>query len=208
MSEGERHLFGMMEIAERHQRQVEQACQALAEERQALVAERAALKSERAAWREDMRLATRSEVGRAMDAVQSDVFKATQLVVHELETSLTHLLHYASQAQHALVQLVSWAQWRVLTRVGLVLMGLAGFAWVLGAGVSAWDNWQITRLTEERDALKHDIAQMQDHYDDFKASGVLQELHRCNPGNRPCIRVDMNAGVFGDAGDVRIIKGY
>lgn len=60
VSEAERKLYGMMEIAEQHQHRVEAACQALEVQRAALVAERAALESEREAWRREVRYATQA----------------------------------------------------------------------------------------------------------------------------------------------------
>jgi hypothetical protein len=37
---------------------------------------------------------------------------------------------------------------------------------------------------------------------------LLDKLTYCDPGNRPCIRVDEGARTFGTNGDYQIIMGY
>lgn len=208
VSEAERKLYGMMEIAEQHQHRVEAACQALEVQRAALVAERAALESEREAWRREVRFATQAEVKTAIEEAREQASMAMRVAVSELETSLMYLPHYAGQAQGALERIVSWAQWRILVRGLAVLMSLAVVMWVLGGGISAWTAMRVGALNDQRDALQAEIAQLKANYAEWKDKGVLQKLQTCGPKYRSCIAVDENAGTYGRDGDFRIIKGY
>jgi hypothetical protein len=66
---------------------------------------------------------------------------------------------------------------------------------------------ELQRRTEEMQAK---VAVMQANYDDWVKRGMLAKLIRCNPGARPCIRVDESAGPFeaGGYNDYRVIQGY
>ncbi len=58
--------------------------------------------------------------------------------------------------------------------------------------------------------LEAEVAELQANYDGWVKVGVLQKVIRCNPGNRPCIRVDESAGQFESQGyaGYRVIWGY
>ena len=51
---------------------------------------------------------------------------------------------------------------------------------------------------------------MPSNYDGWVKAGMLEKVIRCNPGNRPCIRVNEGAGPFESQGhnDYRVIQGY
>ncbi|GBR45973.1 hypothetical protein AA106556_0952 [Neokomagataea tanensis NBRC 106556] len=49
---------------------------------------------------------------------------------------------------------------------------------------------------------------MKTHYNDLKESDLRPASQRCCPGNRLCLRIDIDAGAFGETGNIRIIKGY
>jgi hypothetical protein len=56
--------------------------------------------------------------------------------------------------------------------------------------------------------LQGEITELQANHDAFVRAGMLGKLTYCDPGNRPCIRVDEGAGAFGTNSDYRIIMGY
>ena len=60
---------------------------------------------------------------------------------------------------------------------------------------------EVAALSARRDALEADIARL-------RAQGGLMEVRRCGASQRLCVRVDRKAGVFGEAGDFLIVKGY
>ena len=68
----------------------------------------------------------------------------------------------------------------------------------------------LAGLATERAALEVEIAGLEASRNELVRAGLLAQISRCNPGNRPCIRVDDAAGPFGigDTTDYRIIKGY
>ena len=49
---------------------------------------------------------------------------------------------------------------------------------------------------------------MQANLDEWAKAGFLAKLGRCNPGNRPCVRINDGAGAFGTASDYRVLLGY
>ncbi len=51
---------------------------------------------------------------------------------------------------------------------------------------------------------------MQQRRDKWVKAGMLAKLIRCNPGNRPWVRVDERAGMFEKEGhtDYRVIQKY
>jgi len=53
-----------------------------------------------------------------------------------------------------------------------------------------------------------EVAEMQANRDEWARAGFLAKLTRCDPGNRPCMRVDERAGAFGDRSDYRVLLGY
>jgi len=56
--------------------------------------------------------------------------------------------------------------------------------------------------------LETEIAALQANHDAWVKAGMLGKLERCGPKARPCIRVDENAGTFGNRADYRVIQGY
>jgi len=69
-----------------------------------------------------------------------------------------------------------------------------------------WDAGAIAAAQVEK--LK--LAEMRASRDEWVKTGALTKLIRCNPDNRPCVRVDERTGTFekeGHAGH-RVIQGY
>jgi len=62
----------------------------------------------------------------------------------------------------------------------------------------------------EKARLQTEVAELKANYDGWVKAGVQEKVIRCNPGNRPCIRVNESAGPFESQGhnDYRVIQGY
>ena len=73
-----------------------------------------------------------------------------------------------------------------------------------------WDTGAIASAQARKAQLQAEVAELQASYDGWVKVGVQQKVLRCNPGNRPCIRVDENAGAFESQGyaGYRVIWGY
>ena len=89
-------------------------------------------------------------------------------------------------------------------RVALWTLAIAALACAVPLG-SLWlilpTRAEVAALSARRDALEADIARL-------RAQGGLMEMRRCGASQRLCVRVDRKAGVFGEAGDFLVVKGY
>jgi hypothetical protein len=67
-----------------------------------------------------------------------------------------------------------------------------------------WDTGTINTLQGE-------ITELQANHDALVRAGMLGKLTYCDPGNRPCVEVNEDAGTFGTPGgtqDYQVLKGY
>jgi hypothetical protein len=56
--------------------------------------------------------------------------------------------------------------------------------------------------------LHPQVAALQANRDGWVQAGLLAKLKQYGPKLRPCVRVDEQAGEFGDNADYRVIQGY
>ena len=105
-------------------------------------------------------------------------------------------------------ELVSWASWRLLAwmMAAVALLVLGG--WLASTLVLWWDTGTIGAAQLRKAQLQVEIAEMQANRDEWAKAGFTAKLARCNPGNRPCVRVDEKAGAFGTPSDYRVLLGY
>jgi cell division protein FtsB len=210
MSETEDRLYGLMEIAERQQAAVQAVLDGLAAERAALGREREAL----ARGVRDLQLGTqgavRSAVTDSLAGAATEGVAAVQAATKPLLGRLAGVTAEAGQAEAALRQVVLWASWRLL---GWVMAGVAGLVllgWLASTLVLWWDTGTIAAAQVEKAQLQQEVAELQATNDAWVKAGMLGKLERCNPGLRPCIRVNEAAGPFESQGhnDYRVIQGY
>jgi hypothetical protein len=89
-------------------------------------------------------------------------------------------------------------------RVALWTLAMAALSCAVPLGAAWWvlpSRGEVAALSARRDALEAEVAHL-------KAQGGLMELRRCGASQRLCVRIDRKAGVFGEAGDFLIVKGY
>jgi hypothetical protein len=210
MSETEDRLYGLMEIAERQQAAVQAALDGLAAERAALAREREAL----ARGVRDLQLGTqgavRSAVTDSLAGAATEGVAAVQAATKPLLGRLAGMTAEAGQAQAALRQVVLWASWRLLGWVLTAVAGLVLLGWLASTLVLWWDTGTIAAAQVEKAQLQQEVAELQATNDAWVKAGMLGKLERCNPGFRPCIRVNEAAGPFESQGhnDYRVIQGY
>ncbi len=84
------------------------------------------------------------------------------------------------------------------------------FGWLVSSGVLWWNTSAIGAAQERKAELQAEVAEMQANRDALIKAGALARVTRCNPDNRPCIRVNESAGAFENQGhdDYRVIQGY
>ena len=114
----------------------------------------------------------------------------------------------AGQADAALRDVVAWARWRLLGWLVAVGAAAAVLGWLMSSGVLWWDTGAIQAARAENARLPAEVAEMQANRDEWAKVGFLAKLGRCDPGNRPCVRVNEWAGAFGTASDYRVLLGY
>ena len=73
-----------------------------------------------------------------------------------------------------------------------------------------WDAGAIADARARKAQLQAEVAELRASYDGWVKAGVQQKVIRCNPGNRPRIRVDEGTGQFESQGyaGYRVIWGY
>lgn len=206
----EDRLYGLMEVAERQQAAVQAALEGLAAERTALAREREAL----ARGVRDVQLGTqgavRVAVAEGLAGAATEGVAAVQAATGPLLSRLAGVAEQAGQADAALRGVVAWASWRLLGWMVAAVAALVLGGWLASALVLWWDTGAIVAARVEKRQLQMEVAELRASRDEWVKTGALAKLIRCNPGNRPCVRVDERAGAFQAGGhtDYRVIQGY
>ena len=228
--DAEQFLYGLMALAEEQQAAVGAALAGLAAEREALAVERAALGKQAEAVRgETVRLrqaaaelgpglarAAGAAVERSLVGAGGTAVAAVEAAAQPVLARLDGMAAQAGAAEAALRRVVGWASWRLLGRGAAVAAAVAGLLWLAHLSVWWWAERDVALSQAQRSLLLADIAGLQEKRDELEASqaalekaGALAKLNRCNPGNRPCIRVNEAAGPFTSGADTyRVIQGY
>ncbi|RYF21991.1 MAG: hypothetical protein EOO77_05020 [Oxalobacteraceae bacterium] len=105
---------------------------------------------------------------------------------------------------------MAWASWRLLVWMLAAVALLVLFGWLASTLVLWWDTEAIAGARAEKAHLAAEVMEMRASRDEWAKAGLLAKLTRCDPGNRPCVRVDEKAGPFGSQGhdDYRVLLGY
>ncbi len=204
----EDRLYGLMEVAERQQAAVQAALDGLAAERAALAREREALARGVAGLQLGTQGAVRAAVADSLAGAATEGVAAVQAATGPLLVRLDSVAERAGQADAALRGVVAWASWRLLGWVAAAVALLVLGGWLASALVLWWDGGAIQAARAEKSRLQAEVAEMQANRDEWAKTGFLSKLSRCNPGNRPCVRVNEGAGAFGTASDYRVLLGY
>jgi hypothetical protein len=204
MSAGEDQLYGLMDIAERQQAAVQAALEGLAAERAALARERETFAQEVALLGAGTHAAVSLAVAEGFAGAAGKGVEAVQVATQPLLSKLAGMTASAANAETALRRVVSWASWRLLGWIMMLIVALVLLGWLTSNALVWWDTGTITQLQSE-------ISELQANHDSWVKAGMLDRLERCAPGNRPCVEVNEDAGAFGTPGgsqDYRVLKGY
>ncbi len=203
-------LYGLMEVAEGQQAAVQAALEGLAAERAALRREREALARQVQAVEGNARAAVRAAVAEGLAGAATEGVAAMQAATRPLLDRVAGVTAEAGQAEAALRGVVLWASWRLLGWMIAAVAGLVLGGWLASTLVLWWDTGAIAAARVEKRQLQLEVSELRASRDEWVKTGALAKLIRCNPGNRPCVRVDEGAGVFESQGhaDYRVIQGY
>lgn len=202
----QQQLFGLMAVAEEHQKAVKAAIDALAAERAALARERAAVAQAAAsvagipgevrkaavdaiaaiqqAAGETVGAAVSKSLAGASDVAAKALGEAAKPVIR----NLSGVVQAASEAEGAIRHAGAWFAWKW---VAVAAGGMAGVCLVAYVAL-AWQLHQVSSLREEKASLQLDIAQMQANVADLKRKGGRIVMATC--GGRLCIEASSNQG--------------
>ncbi len=105
-------------------------------------------------------------------------------------------------------RVVLWASWRLLG------WGVAGIAfpalleWLASSAVLWWRLAQSARRRSRRPSSRRRSRSLGAAHEAWIKAGMLGKIEHCRAQNRRCIRVNGNAGPFGEQSDYRVIQGY
>ena len=211
MSEMERRLYEVLTMAETSQATAQVTLDGLAAERAALSRERTALALQVTELQQRMKASVAAAVKETLAGAAGQVVAEVKEQIGSLEHNVGVMTNSVADAEFALERIIKWVSWRILGLVVVVLVVLGGGGWVASAGVQWWDEKAIASAQAEKDQLQQDVDDLKADRETWVQAGMLDQITRCNPGNRPCVAVDENAGQFGLPGgpyDLRVLQGY
>lgn len=226
--EREQALFGLMAVAEEQQAAVREALAGLAAQRAALEEQQARLERQAEAVRaeaaglrriaaevgpvvaQSARVAAKAAVEEGLAGAGETATAAVEQAAKPLLDGLSGVTAQAGAMEAALRRAVGWATWRLLGRGLAAVVGLAAVLW-LAQGAASWWGWRgLDAVRAQKVVLQAEVAELRANRDALVREGMLARIVRCNPGNRPCVRINETAGVFESGGqaDYRVLRGY
>lgn len=209
--EAQQQLFGLMAVAEEHQKAVKAAIDGLTAERAALAKERAAVAQAAAsvagvagdvkraaadaipamqkAAGEAVGASVKQSLAGASDAAAKALSEAAKPVIG----SLSGVVQAAHEAEGSMRNAGAWFAWKW---VAVAAGGLVGVCLVAYAAL-AWQLHQVSSLRDEKAELAADVAQMQANVSALEKKGGRITLTSCTDANgaeRLCIPVSTNQG--------------
>ncbi|GBR54946.1 hypothetical protein [Gluconobacter sphaericus] len=207
VSETERRIFGLLEMAERQQALSGDLLQGLTREKEALARERQEQHAAHERWRRDVRQATQTEVRRGLEDMLTSGTEAVQMTLSGLRSELHHLPLQTSRAVQELKRLVHYATWGLFLRIVAGLLGLGGGLWLITSGLLLWQQGRLVQLEDRKAVLSEELRHMEQREQDWKQAGMLQDITRCGPEQRWCVLTDLEAGSYGDHGEYKVLQG-
>ena len=205
--DAQQQIFGLMAVAEEHQKAVQAAIDGLAAERAALARERAAL----SAAAHDARKAAADAVPAIQKAAETAVSEAvTQSLSESSEEaakalgeaarpvldSLSDVVRAAGDAEGSLRNAGRWFAWKWVAVAAGGLMGVC-----LVAYAALWWQWhEVESLGKRKAALAVDVAQLQANVLALEKKGGRIVMNTC--GGRLCIEASSNQGTSSDGSSV------
>ena len=222
----EDRLYGLIAVADEQQAAVRAALAGLAAQEAALKRERlmladgvAALRDEIAIFREATRAvgpelqrgtreAVRIAVADSLAGAGDTAARAVEASSRPLLDRLAGVAASAQEVEASLKRVVGWATWRLLGRIAAVAGGCLLVIVLANVSLRWWSERDLAFELAQKTLLESEIIGLQSTRDELVKAGMLARISHCNPGARPCIRVNEAAGSFGEPADYRIIQGY
>lgn len=223
--DAQQQLFGLMTVAEEHQKAVKAAIDGLTAELAALAKERVAVAQAAAsvagvagevrkaaadalpAIQKAAGDAVGASVGQSLAGASKAAAEALSEASKPIVGQLSGVLKAAGEAEGQLSSAVAAFGWRWSVLVGgAAAVGIA--ALLLAAWLAVWwQRHQVESLSEQKAALMSEVAQLKANADDWTKRGGRAKLERCGDQGRLCVRIDKSKG-YGQDGDYFVLRGY
>ena len=209
--DAQQQLFGLMAVAEEHQKAVTAALDGLAAERAALAKERVAV-AQAAASVAGVAGEVRKAASEAVPAIQKaagdavgasvrqSLAGASETAANALSAAarpvignLSGVVQAAGEAERSLKNAGQWFAWKW---VAVAAGGLAGVCLVAYAAL-AWQLHQVGSLNDEKAALQADVAELQANVAALEKRGGRIRLDKCGPDGRLCVEIARDQGSGG-----------
>jgi hypothetical protein len=219
--DAQQQLFGLMALAEEHQKAVQAAIEGLADERAALAKERVAIAQTAASVAgvagevrraaADAVPAMKKAAGEAVvTSVKQSLAGAADAAAQALEEaakpvigSLSGVVRAAGEAEGSMRRAGAWFAWKWVAVAGGGAVGVC----LLAYASLAWQLHQVDSLREEKAALQEEVAQLQANANEWAKQGGRVKLERCGEASRLCVRVNKTVS-YGKDNDHFVLKGY
>jgi hypothetical protein len=221
----QQQLFGLMAIAEEHQKAVKAALDGLNAELAALTKERIAV-AQAAASAAGISGEVRKAAEEAIPALQQAAGEAVDTSVRQSFVLASETAAKAlSEASQPILGQLSGVIKAAGEAEGKLSGAVAAFGWrwmMLATGAAAgaivavllaawlmvwWQRHQVEQLTEQKAELLSEVAQLQLQAEDWAKRGGRAKLEKCGDAGRLCVRVDKTIG-YGKNGDYFVLRGY
>lgn len=205
--EAQQQLFGLMAVAEEHQKAVKAAIDGLTAERAALAKERAAVAQAAASVAGvvgDMKRAAADTIpamqkaaGEAVGvSVRQSLAGASQTASTALETAvapilgkLSSVVKAAGEAEGKLNTATESFGWKWAAVASIVAAGTIAAVLVVAWGAAWYQRHQVESLIEEKAALQVEVAELKTDVAALAKKGGRIKLNRCGPDNRLCVEI-------------------
>jgi hypothetical protein len=212
-------IFGLLALAEQQQKTVDEAIQRLEAERIALAeAQKELLEatSHAKAVCDRMVPAMGKAAGQAvMKSVKDSLENVSGEAVTAMERAgspflerLKAVVNAADALEERFQKTAVWLHWRWGALAAVTALGCILFVMVSAFGMVKWQEYQIDKLLEQREALTAEVLQLQTQANEWVKRGGRVKLQKCGDTDRLCVRVDTRAGSFGKDGDYMVLRGY
>lgn len=217
--DAQQQLFGLMTVAEEHQKAVKAAIEALATEReafakgQAMLADRLAQQvvavQEAAAGvsgvahevrcaandaipglRKAAGEAAAAAVGESLGGASKIAVEALSEAAKPMLADLAGVVGTAGEVENQLRNAGAWASWKVGAALGGGVLVLALVAW----GSVWWQRHQVEQLAAQKAVLQADVAELQANVTALEKKGGRIRLEKCGPDNRVCVEIARDQG--------------
>jgi len=219
--DAQQQLFGLMALAEEHQKAVQAAIEGLADERAALAVERVAV-AEAAASVAGVADAVRRATADVVPALQGAAAKVLAASVKQslagvadtaakalgeatkpVIGSLSSVVQAAGEAEDSMRSAGAWFAWKWVAVAGGGAVGVC----LLAYASLAWQLHQVESLREEKAALQDEVVQLQANANEWAKQGGRVKLERCGEASRLCVRVNKSVS-YGKDNDHFVLRGY